>query len=167
MHIIVIRREHNNVQPLINSVGDIMEQSKFINNKANARLAKIFSDSKIAKGFKVETLVDGEWIHIYWFDGEKEVKAEENTDTHDQGYGEITKEAFETGLVDSKNRAIGFVVVYRDNGSDFRCYVQSTRNGEEFGVPQKSKAFKSSATAKAYGTKTAMERINKAKSKTN
>lgn len=59
------------MQPLINSVGDIMEQVKFANNKTNARLAKIFSDSKIAKGFKVETLVHGEWIHIYWFDGEQ------------------------------------------------------------------------------------------------
>lgn len=144
-----------------------MEQVKFINNKANARLAKIFSDSKIAKGFKVETLVDGDWIHIYWFDGVKEVKAEENTEAHDKGYGEITKEVFDTGLVDSKNRAIGFVVVYRDNGSDFRCYVQSTRDGLEFGVPQKSKSFKSASAAKAYGTKTVMERVNKAKSKTN
>ena len=155
------------MQPLINSVGDIMEQVKFINTKTNARLAKVFSDSKIAKGFKVETLVDGEWIHIYWFGGETEVKAEENTDSHDQGYGEITKEVFDTGLVDSKDRAIGFVAVYRDNGSDFRCYVQSTRDGLEFGVPQKSKSFKSASAAKAYGTKTAMERANKAKSKTN
>lgn len=153
--------------PVTNSAGDIMEQVKFINNKANARLAKIFSDSKIAKGFKVETLVDGEWIHIYWFEGETEVKTEENTEAHDQGYGEITKEVFETGLVDSKNRTIGFVAVYRDNGSDFRCYVQSTRDGFEFGVPQKSKSFKSSDAAKSYGTKTAMERVNKAKSKTN
>lgn len=167
MHIIVIRREHNRVQPLINSVGDIMEQVKFVNTKTNARLAKVFSDSKIAKGFKVETLVDGEWIHIYWFDGEKEVKAEENTEAHDQGYGEITKEVFDTGLIDSKDRAIGFVAVYRDNGSDFRCYVQSTRDGLEFGVPQKSKSFKSASAAKAYGTKTATERANKAKSKTN
>lgn len=144
-----------------------MEQAKFVNNKANARLAKIFSDSKIAKGFKVETLADDEWIHIYWFDGEEEVKAEENIEAHDQGYGEITKELFETGLVDSKGRAIGFVAVYRDNGSDFRCYIQSTRNGIEFGVPQKSKSFKSASAAKAYGTKTVMERVNKAKSKTN
>lgn len=143
-----------------------MEQVKFINNKANARLAKIFSDSKIAKGFKVETLADGEWIHIYWLDGEKEVKTEE-APAHDQGYGEITKDLFETGLVDSKNRLIGFVAVYRDNGSDFRCYIQSTRDGEEFGVPQKSKSFKSASAAKAYGTKTMMERVNKAKSKNN
>ena len=152
--------------PLTNSVGDIMEQVKFVNNKANARLAKVFSDSKIAKGFKVETLVDGEWIHIYWFDGETEAKAEENTKAHDQGYGEITKEVFDTGLVDSKDRTIGFVAVYRDNGSDFRCYVQSTRDGLEFGVPQKSKSFKSLSAARAYGIKTAMERVNKAKSKT-
>ena len=142
-----------------------MEQVKFVNTKTNARLAKVFSDSKIAKGFKVETLVDGDWIHIYWLDGQKEVKTEESAEAHDQGYGEITKELFETGLVDSKNRLIGFVAVYRDNGSDFRCYVQSTRDGEEFGVPQKSKAFKSAAAAKAYGTKTMMKRVNKAKSK--
>ena len=142
-----------------------MEQVKFSNTKTNARLAKIFSESKAAEGFKVEVLVDGDWIHIYWFGGETEVKAEENTDSHDQGYGEITKEVFDTGLVDSKDRAIGFVAVYRDNGSDFRCYVQSTRNGEEFGVPQKSKSFKSASAAKVYGTKTAMERVNKAKSK--
>ena len=153
--------------PLTNLMGDIMEKVKFINNKANVRLAKVFSDSKIAKGFKVETLVEEEWIHIYWVDGAKEVKAEENTEAHDQGYGEITKEVFDTGLVDGKDRAIGFVAVYRDNGSDFRCYVQSTRDGLEFGVPQKSKSFKSASAAKAYGTKTAMERVNKAKSKNN
>ncbi len=143
-----------------------MEQVKFLNTKANVRLAKIFSDSKIAKGFKSETLVDGDWIYIYWFDGEQE-SAPFQVEAHDQGYGEITKVQYETGLTDSKNRKIGFVAVYRDNGSDFRCYVQSTRDGEEFGVPQKSKSFKSADAAKSYGNKTAMDRVTKAKSKTN
>lgn len=81
---------------------------------------------------------------------------------NEQVYGEITSDHYETGKVDGKGRSIGFVAVYRDNGVDFRCYVQSTRDGKEFGVPQRSKSFKSAAQAKAYGVRTASERVQKA-----
>ncbi|MGL5285907.1 MAG: hypothetical protein ACRC8D_07180 [Aeromonas sp.] len=74
-------------------------------------------------------------------------------------YGEITKDQVETGNFDTKGRSIGFVAVYRDNGEDFRCYVQSTRDAVEFGVPQRSKSFKSAAAARAYGSSTIAQRV--------
>lgn len=76
-------------------------------------------------------------------------------------YGEITKVHTDTGRFDSKGRKIGFVAVYRDNGEDFRCYVQSTRNGAEFGVPQRSKSFKTPEAAKAYGVREVAKRAAK------
>jgi hypothetical protein len=80
-------------------------------------------------------------------------------------YGDITHNYLRTGKVDSRGREIGFAVVFRDNGSDFRCYVQNTRrvNGEwtEFGVPQRSRSFDSQAAATAWGYTTAHARIAK------
>lgn len=76
-------------------------------------------------------------------------------------YGEVTKEQHETGRVDSKGRKVGYVVVYRDNGTDFRCYVQNTRDSKEFGVLQYSESFTSAAAAKAYGAATLAKRLAK------
>lgn len=93
--------------------------------------------------------------------GRSTVVVRYDVEPQDGQYGEVTKQHYDTGLVDSKGRKVGFVAVYRDNGQDFRCYVQNTRDGEEFGVPQRSKSFKSAAAAKAYGHETATARVAK------
>lgn len=80
-------------------------------------------------------------------------------------YGEIFKNFLGTGVLDKKNREIGFVVVFRDNGTDFRAYVQNTRlikgEWEEFGVQQRSKSFPSQAIATAWAYATAQVRRHK------
>ena len=80
-------------------------------------------------------------------------------------YGEIFANYIGIGVVDAKGREIGFAVVFRDNGTDFRAYVQNTRkvNGEwqEFGVKQRSKSFPSQTTANAWAYATAQVRRHK------
>jgi hypothetical protein len=39
-------------------------------------------------------------------------------------YGEISEIVVRSGRWDSKDREIGYVVGFRDNGADFRAYVQ-------------------------------------------
>ena len=82
-------------------------------------------------------------------------------------YGEITMTFLSSGKFDAKGREVGYAVVFRDNGTDFRCYVQNTRrvNGEwaEFGVPQRSKSFTSQQAAANWGYLTAKERLAKVK----
>lgn len=84
-------------------------------------------------------------------------------------YGEIFKNFIGTGVVDTKGREIGFAVVFRDNGTDFRAYVQNTRliagEWEEFGVLQKSKSFNSQAAATRWAYSTAKERAAKVQAK--
>ena len=80
-------------------------------------------------------------------------------------YGEITENHIRSGRFDSKGREIGYIVVFRDNGEDFRAYVQNARRigGEwvEFGAKQRSKSFKSQAEATRWAYATANERIAK------
>ena len=83
-------------------------------------------------------------------------------------YGEIFKNFIGTGVKDQKGREIGFVVVFRDNGTDFRAYVQNTRlikgEWEEFGVKQRSRSFPSQAFATAWAYATASVRRHKVRS---
>jgi len=80
-------------------------------------------------------------------------------------YGEIFINFIGTGVLDTKGREIGFAVVFRDNGTDFRAYVQNTRrvNGEwsEFGVKQRSRSFPSQAFATSWAYATASVRRHK------
>ena len=80
-------------------------------------------------------------------------------------YGDITETHLRSGRFDSKNREIGYIVGFRDNGTDFRAYVQNARRvaGEwqEFGVQQRSKSFTSQAAATAWAYATAQGRIAK------
>jgi hypothetical protein len=80
-------------------------------------------------------------------------------------YGDITESYIRSGRYDSKNREIGYIVVFRDNGVDFRAYVQNARRiaGEwqEFGVKQRSKSFTSQTAATRWAYATANERIAK------
>lgn len=80
-------------------------------------------------------------------------------------YGEVTENFVRSGRWDSKGREIGYIVVFRDNGSDFRAYVQNARkvNGEwiEFGVRQRSKSFSSQDAATRWAYQAAQERISK------
>lgn len=80
-------------------------------------------------------------------------------------YGEIFQNYLRSGRWDSKGREIGYIVAFRDNGSDFRAYVQNARkvNGEwiEFGVQQRSKSFRSQAEAARWAYQAAQERISK------
>ena len=82
-------------------------------------------------------------------------------------YGEIFQTFMGSGKFDAKGREVGYAVVFRDNGTDFRCYVQNTRkvNGEweEFGVPQRSRSFTSQQAAADWGYRTAKERLAKVK----
>ena len=80
-------------------------------------------------------------------------------------YGEITETYMNSGIRDNKGREIGFIVSFRDNGTDFRAYVQNARriNGEwkDFGVLQRSLSFTNQATATLWAYSTARERIAK------
>ena len=84
-------------------------------------------------------------------------------------YGEIFKNFIGTGVKDQKGREIGYAVVFRDNGTDFRAYVQNTRlikgEWEEFGVKQRSKSFSSQTAATNWAYSTAKERVAKVQSK--
>ena len=79
--------------------------------------------------------------------------------------GDIFENHLPTGKFDSKGREIGFIVGFRDNGTEFYAWVQNARrvNGEfkDFGVLQRSKSFPAQkfATTWAYGT--ARQRIAK------
>lgn len=83
-------------------------------------------------------------------------------------YGEIFKNFIGTGVKDQKGREIGYVVVFRDNGTDFRAYVQNTRlikgECEEFGVQQRSRSFPSQELATAWAYATASVRRHKVRS---
>ena len=82
-------------------------------------------------------------------------------------YGDLVQSFIRSGRYDSKAREIGYIVGLRDNGTDFRAYVQNARriNGEwvEFGVRQRSKSFTSQAAASRWAYQTAQERISKLK----
>lgn len=82
-------------------------------------------------------------------------------------YGEIFEVYMDANKLDNKGRRIGFAVGFRDNGEDFRAYVQNSRMvGREwvdFGVKQRSKSFKSHEQARRWAYATAKERIAKLK----
>jgi hypothetical protein len=85
-----------------------------------------------------------------------------------QSYGEVTEINVRSGRFDSKGREIGFTIGFRDNGSDFRAYVQNARRvtaheWQDFGVQQRSKSFSSQAEATRWAWATANERIAKLK----
>jgi hypothetical protein len=87
--------------------------------------------------------------------------------TQEQAYGDIFLNFLSTGKTDSKAREIGFIVCFRDNGEDFRAYVQNARrvNGEwvDFGVRQRSRSFPSQRLATCWAYATAQVRIHKVK----
>ena len=82
-------------------------------------------------------------------------------------YGEIFEVYMDANKLDDKGRRIGYIVGFRDNGVDFRAYVQNARmvkrDWVEFGVQQRSKGFKSHEEAKHWAYSTAKERIAKLK----
>lgn len=82
-----------------------------------------------------------------------------------QEYGDITQTFLNAARRDDKGREIGFIVGFRDNGSDFRAYVQNARRiaGEwqDFGVIQRSKSFASQEAATRWAYATAKQRIAK------
>ena len=77
--------------------------------------------------------------------------------------GEIFENYLPTGKVDNKGRKIGFIVGFRDNGTEFYAWVQNARcvNGEwvDFGVRQRSKCFPSQHVANTWAYTTARARI--------
>ena len=80
-------------------------------------------------------------------------------------YGEVFQAHLGSGKVDSKGREIGYTVGFRDNGTDFRAYVQNARrvNGEwaDFGVQQRSKSFATQTAATSWAYATAKQRLFK------
>ena len=85
-------------------------------------------------------------------------------------YGEIVETFMGANRCDDKGREIGFIVGFRDNGADFRAYVQNARRvagaWKEFGVMQRSKSFACQAAATAWAYATAKDRIAKVRAKT-
>jgi hypothetical protein len=82
-------------------------------------------------------------------------------------YGDLFENFLSTGKRDSKGREIGFIVGFRDNGEDFRAYVQNARlvNNEwvDFGVRQRSRSFPAQKFATCWAYATAQVRIHKVK----
>ena len=80
-------------------------------------------------------------------------------------YGERFETSVASNKFDSKGRQIGYLVIFIDNGSDFRACVQNARLiGNEwvaFGATQGSRGFKSQDDATAWAYATAKERISK------
>lgn len=80
-------------------------------------------------------------------------------------YGEIFETFLRSGKFDDKGREIGYIVGFRDNGADFRAYVQNARRvvdqWSEFGVRQRSKSFTSQEAANRWAYATARQRIAK------
>ena len=80
-------------------------------------------------------------------------------------YGVITETYMNSGKLDSKGREIGFIVGFRDNGTDFRAYVQNARREfgvwKDFGTQQRSKSFADQPSATLWAYATARERIAK------
>jgi len=80
-------------------------------------------------------------------------------------YGEVTETYMNSAKRDNKGREIGFIVGFRDNGQDFRAYVQNARkiNNEwkDFGAMQRSKSFDCQAAATLWAYSTARQRISK------
>ena len=80
-------------------------------------------------------------------------------------YGEITQTYMNSGVRDSQGREIGYIVAFRDNGTDFRAYVQNARREfgvwKDFGAQQRSKSFKDQASATLWAYATARQRIAK------
>lgn len=70
-----------------------------------------------------------------------------------------------SGKCDRKNREIGYIVGFSDNGTEFAAWVQNGRkaNGTfaDFGVPQRSKHFQTQNQATAWAYRTAKERLAK------
>ena len=80
-------------------------------------------------------------------------------------YGEVFENHLRSGKHDSKGREIGYIVGFRDDGSDFRAYVQNARvvKGQfvEFGASQRSKSFTTQEQATRWAYSAAKERIAK------
>jgi aspartate 1-decarboxylase len=80
-------------------------------------------------------------------------------------YGVITQTYMNSGKLDSKGREIGFIVAFRDNGTDFRAYVQNARREfgvwKDFGAQQRSKSFADQPSATLWAYATARQRIAK------
>lgn len=84
-------------------------------------------------------------------------------------YGEIIETYMNSEKIDSKGREIGFIVGFRDNGTDFRAYVQNARREfgvwKDFGTQQRSKSFANQPSATLWAYATARERIAKLQNK--
>ena len=82
-------------------------------------------------------------------------------------WGEALQTFIGSGKIDAKGREIGFTVGLNDNGTDFAAWVQSSRGNKsgfsDFGVPQRSRNFKTQQAATTWAYETARERIAKLK----
>ena len=80
-------------------------------------------------------------------------------------YSELFEVFLNSGVKDSKGRWIGFTLGFRDDGTDFRAYVQNSRlvKGEwiNFGAGQPSKKFSTRIAANTWAYQSANQRIAK------
>lgn len=80
-------------------------------------------------------------------------------------FGDIFETHLPTGKRDSKGRMIGFIVGFRDNGTEFFAWVQNARlvNGEwaDYGVRQRSRSFPAQHFATTWAYAAARVRIAK------
>lgn len=94
--------------------------------------------------------------------------AAKTTATNEATLGDIFENWVDAKKLDSKGRRIGFVVGFRDNGTDFYAWVQNGRmenkgnaDWSEFGPAQRSVKFTSQSAATSWAYQTARERIAK------
>lgn len=79
------------------------------------------------------------------------------------GINELFSTIVESNKVDSKGRKIGFMINVVEWKNQVYGNVQNTRNGQAFGVPQRSKKFSSETQAIAACKAIANDRISKLK----
>lgn len=80
-----------------------------------------------------------------------------------QAYGERFETALASSKFDSKGRQIGYLVIFIDNGSEFRACVQNARlvgnDWIAFGATQSSRRFANQQEATNWAYSTAKIRI--------
>lgn len=79
-------------------------------------------------------------------------------------FGEMFEGFVASDKVDAAGKRIGFIVKFRDNGTDFYAWVQKGKstglhNWEKFGALQRGKKFSSQKQATDWAYATAKERI--------
>ena len=79
-------------------------------------------------------------------------------------YSDIFEAHMDSGKVDSRNRPIGYIVKFRNDGKEFSAWVQNSRKNKkgewaDFGPSQRGKVFSNQKSATEWAYRTAKQRI--------